>query len=309
MTARGTEGGGGRARRLVGAGNKAYGWLKGVLGFYGTAVTVVQLLPAALALVAVFVTPTAWLSATLRRWVGLGALAGALVGMVVLARAAGPRALLGRGDPVGRRSGRLAGLAWWGLGVGVVASAAFRLHLAVVDVSFVSSVPLLTPLLDFYLGGGRAAETLYNALAAALAGVALAGLASGAPAGLLRWREARRARRELLEEGGALAALDEALASLASARSAVEAAKAQVAGMAVELAELRAAAGRDAPGRTPGGGVSAPAGAPAGKPGGDAASAPPGETPAPSGADGPATSAGDRPGRRAPRAADGRAHR
>src|SRR5690606_13744450 len=134
-----------------------------------------------------------------------------------------------------RRSARLVRQAWWGLGVGVAAAAAFRLHLAVVDVGFVSSVPFLTPVLDLYLGGGQGAATLYNALAAALAGVALAGVVAGAPAALLNWREVRRARRELLEEGGALAVLEAALRSLEAAKTAVEAAKAQVADMAVEL--------------------------------------------------------------------------
>ena len=289
MTAAKAGAGGGRgpASRAIGAGTKAYEWLKQALGFYGTAVTVVQLVPAVLALAAVFFTPTAWLSATLRRWVGLGALAGAVVGMFLLARAAGPRVLLGRGRRL--RATRLTGLAWWGLGVGVLAAAAFRLHLAVVDVAFVSSTPFLTPLLDFYLGGGPGAAALYNASAAALAGAAMAGLVAGAPAALLRRRELQRAREELAEEGGALAALDAALRSLAAARSAVEAARAQVDELALELADLRAASGRER-----------------GAPRGPGAAAGPS---APPSGDEPATSAAGPPGPPAPRAAAGRAHR
>lgn len=269
------------ARALIGAGSKAYGLLKEALGVYGTAVTVVQLVPAVLALLAVTLSPTAWLSATLRRWVGFGAVAGALVGMLLFARAAGRRGLLARVGTT--RSARLAGVAWRGLGVGLVAAALFRLHLSVVDVAFVAATPFLTPVLDFYLGGGPGAAALYNALAAALAGAAVAGFVAGGPAALLRRREDRRARRELLEKGGALAVLDEALTSLAAAKAAVEAAKARVGEMAVELAELRAAQGRGAPP-------------------GQAEAAPPGQA-------APATSAGAPPDPRAPRAAAGRAPR
>jgi len=284
MAARGPASRGARGaspKKLIGAGNKAYEWLKEALGVYGTAVTVVQLVPAVLALLAVFLTPTAWLSATLRRWVGLGALAGALVGMALFARAAGPQDLRGLVRGGAPRSGLLAGLGWWGLGVGVVAAAAFRFHLAVIDVAFVSSAPFLTPLLDYYLGGGPAAATLYNLLAAVLAGTALAGFGAGAPAALLRWRERRLARRALLEDGGALAALERALSSLEAAKAAVVAAKAQVADMAVELEDLRAAAG----GRSDGPEAAARGAAP------------------------PATSAAGRPGPPAPRAADGRRRR
>ena len=70
-TARGAD-----ASALIGASSRAYGWLRKLLTFYGTAVTVAQLVPAVVALVVVFVSPTAWLSATLRRWVALGAVGG-----------------------------------------------------------------------------------------------------------------------------------------------------------------------------------------------------------------------------------------
>ncbi len=234
------------ARAVLGAGSKAYGWVKNALGFYGTAVTLVQLVPAIVALLLVFLSPTAWLSATLRRWVAFGALAGALVGMAVFARAAGPRQLKDLVLGAGARSGRLAGVAWWGLGVGLAAAAALRLHLAVVDVAFVNAVPFLTPVLDFYLGGGAGAATSYNALAAGLAGLTLAGVVSGAPAAVLRWRERRAARLALLGEGGALAALDTALKSLESAKAAVESSRAQIVALSVELEDLKAGAGAPA---------------------------------------------------------------
>lgn len=210
---------------LLGAGSRAYGWLRKLLTFYGTAVTVAQLVPAAVALVVVFVSPTAWLSATLRRWVGFGALAGTLLGVLILARVAGPRSLRLRASGGSARGQRLATVAWWGLGAAIVSAAAFRLHLAVVDVAFVQSVPLLTPVLDYYLGGGPRAAFVYNALAAALVAITLAGVVAGAPAGLLRLRERRAARRSLFEEGGPAAALDKALEALELAKAAVERSK------------------------------------------------------------------------------------
>lgn|SRR5690606_26376091 len=226
---------------LLGAGSRAYGWVRKLLAFYGTAVTVAQLVPAAIALVVVFLSPTAWLSATLRRWVGFGALAGTLLGFLVLARIAGPRTLLARAGGGSARGKRLSTVAWWGIGIAVVAAAAFRLHLAVVDVAFVQGVPLLTPVFDYYLGGGPRAAFIYNALAAALVALAMAGVVAGAPAGLLRVRERRAARRSLLEEGGPVAGLDRALEALEQAKAAIERSK---------DALLRAAEARSEPGVT-----------------------------------------------------------
>lgn len=224
-----TRGGGSRRspdpNAIIGAGSRAYGWLRKVLTVYGTAVTVAQLVPAAIALVVVFVSPTAWLSATLRRWVGLGALVGTVIGVLVLARVAVPLARRALRDGGAVRARRLAAVAWWGLMAGVVSAAAFRLHLAVVDVAFVQSVPFLTPVLDFYLGGGPGAATAYNLIAACLAALALAGVVAGAPAALLRWRERRKARQALFEEGGPMAALEKALEALDQARAAVERSK------------------------------------------------------------------------------------
>src|SRR5690606_41110078 len=62
MAARGPasrEARGASPKKLIGAGYKAYEWLKEALGVYGTAVTVVQLVPAVLALLPVLLTPTA----------------------------------------------------------------------------------------------------------------------------------------------------------------------------------------------------------------------------------------------------------
>lgn len=240
----------GRAKRasdpktIIGAGSRAYGWVRDALRVYGTLVTLVQIVPAILALVVVFVSPTAWLSATLRRWVGMGALVGMVLGTAWLARVAGPRTLVDavRGGRV--RSGRLAGLGWWGIGTAVVAAALFRVHLAVVDVAFVQAVPVLTPVLDFYLGGGPAALRLYNVVAALLAAAAIAGVAAGAPAAVLRWRELRLARQEMLAEGGPAAALEAALKAVDAAKEALETSRRSVAAMAAELDELRAEAER-----------------------------------------------------------------
>src|SRR5690606_3725522 len=91
MAARGPASGGTRGAHpttLVGAGTQAYAWRKEALGGYAPAVPVVPRGPGVLARLAAFLTPPAWLSATLRRWVGLGALAGARVGMALFARAA-----------------------------------------------------------------------------------------------------------------------------------------------------------------------------------------------------------------------------
>lgn len=226
---------------VVGLGGKAYGWLKKALGVYGTAVTLVQLLPAAIALAAVFLSPTAWLSATLRRWVLAGALSGTVVGMLLLARSAGLDDL--RRLLAGKRIARakeLASLAWWGLGLALVAGTALRLHLATVDVRFVDSFVFLVPLFDFYLGGGRFAGVLYNGLAGVLSAALTAGLVAGGPAALLRWRERRAAYRNLATEEGPLGAIDEAIKALDGAKETLTAAKARMVELKVERDELAA---------------------------------------------------------------------
>src|SRR5680860_4977 len=180
----------GRQGQVLSAGARTFNWLKDAVRAYGTVVTLIQLLPAAVALIALLVSPTAWLSATLRRWVLAGALTGTVVGAALLAQRAGlwdlRRLLAGKRIA---RAKELARLAWWGLGVAFVAGIVLRLHLALVDVAFVDANAFLLPFFDFYLAGGRLASALYNLLAGALSAVLVAGLVAGGPAALLRWRE------------------------------------------------------------------------------------------------------------------------
>jgi hypothetical protein len=72
---------------ILGASGRAYEWLRKALGFYGTAVTLAQLIPALVALLAVTLSPTAWLSLTLRRWVLAGVIVGSAVGAATFALA------------------------------------------------------------------------------------------------------------------------------------------------------------------------------------------------------------------------------
>lgn len=235
--------------RVFDAGSRAYDWLKRGLGVYGTAVTLVQLLPAAVALAAVFLSPTAWLSPTLRRWVLAGSLSGTVAGMVLLASRARPRELrlllAGRSS---RRAKELRALAWWGLGVAVAAGALLRLHLALVDVDFGGRYRLLVPLFDFYLGGGSFAATLYNVAAGVLSGILVAGLVAGGPAALLRWRERRAAAEALSAAGGPLSGLDQALEALDEAKLTITAAKERLVALQLERDELAAlTSARDRP--------------------------------------------------------------
>ena len=234
--------------RLLDAGGKAYDWLKKGLGVYGTAVTLVQLLPAAIALAAALFSPTAWLSPTLRRWVLAGALTGTVVGMVILASRARPAELreLLAGKQLARAR-EFARLAWWGLGVALVAAVLLRLHLAVVDVGFVTSFGFLLPLFDFYLGGGPFASLLYNGVAGVLSAAVVAGLVAGGPAALLRWREKRAAVLALSGDGGPLSGFDEALAALEEAKLTLSAAKARLVELQVERDELAARLAKPTP--------------------------------------------------------------
>lgn len=257
--------------RVVDAGSRAYDWLKKALGVYGTAVTLVQLLPAALALAAVFLSPTAWLSPTLRRWVLAGALTGTVLGMAILARRARIaelRQLLASGPAAGRLLARAKGLgrlAWWGLGTALVAAVLLRAHLAAIDVAFAQRYSFLLPLFDFYLGGGAFAAALYNVVAGTLSAVVVAGLVSGGPAALLRWRENQAAARSLAGEGGPLSGFEEALKSLDAAKLTLTAAKARLIALQVERDELAARLELVEPGASTTGGSAArsrPAGPP-----------------------------------------------
>lgn len=239
-------------RGLVGAGSRAYDWVRKALGFYGTAVTLMQLLPAVVALLAVTLSPTAWLSATLRRWVSAGVVVGTVVGAALFAlalrawwRARGQKVPANAAPPL-RRLRRLAVV---GLSVAGVALVVLRVHFAVIDVGVVERYPVLTPVFDFYLGGSSWQAASYNVVAAVVAGVALAGLVLGAPAAAMHQRDRRRARAALLAEGGPLHALDEAAKALSGAKQALDSARATILGLTDERDALRAElARREAPG-------------------------------------------------------------
>lgn len=253
-------------RGLVGAGSRAYDWVRKALGFYGTAVTLMQLLPAVLALLAVTLSPTAWLSATLRRWVTGGVVVGSVVGTAAFAlalrtwwRARGAQASAKASPPL-RRLRRLATV---GLSVAGVALVVLRVHFAVIDVGVIDRYPVLTPVFDFYLGGSTWQAASYNVVAAVVAGVALAGLVLGAPAAAMHQRDRRRARAALLVEGGPLHALDEAVKALSGAKQALDTARATIVGLTDERDALRAElARRETPGAGRGGTAPAPAPAP-----------------------------------------------
>lgn len=225
--------------RILEVGGKSYGWLRDALRVYGTAVTLVQLLPVLLALAAVLFSPTAWLSATLRRWVLAGTIVGTLAGMVLLARRAGLADL--RGPLTGKlrdRATELSHLAWWGLATALAAAVALRIHLATVDIGFIESYQFMVPLFDYYLGGGRLAGTVFNSLAALLSAVLVGGLVAGGPSALLRWREVRQAEASLADEGGPLAALNVTVSALDEAKSTLSLFKQEFVDLRLERDEL-----------------------------------------------------------------------
>ncbi len=232
-----------RANVLVRLGSRGYDLIKKSLGLYGTAVALVQLLPAVVALLAVAFTPTALLSPTLRRWLLMGTALGSLVGMAVFASRAGLRTihLALRGSSVEGKTG-LGRLARAGLATALAAAALLRLHLAVVDTAFIRQAPFLTPVFDFYLSGGAFSTLLFNAGAALLAGVAMAGAVAGAPAALLGWREAHRSRAAAAAKGGPLAEVENAIKALDQAAAALKRAR----------EELTLAAAKQADGETTG---------------------------------------------------------
>jgi hypothetical protein len=211
-----------RVNPVVGLGVRAYGLIKRSLGLYGTTVALIQLLPAVVGLVVVLVSPTALLSSTLRRWLLFGSVVGSLAGMVLFGSRAGigniRKAL--RGERVARLTA-LANLARRAVVVAVAAGAMLRLHLAVVDVAFVTTYTMFTPVFDFYLGGGTWTALLFNAIAAVLMGVVMTAVVSGAPAAVFVRRERRRVRAALAVPGGPLEAMDEAVRALDSAKKAV----------------------------------------------------------------------------------------
>ncbi|HET8986770.1 MAG TPA: hypothetical protein VFN03_13525 [Trueperaceae bacterium] len=215
-----------QASGLVGLGSRGYALIKKSLGLYGTTVALVQLLPAVLALVVVAFTPSALLSPTLRRWMLAGSLSGSLVGMLLFASRAGLRGIhvVLRGGSA-KPTGALGRLARTGLVIAAGAFVVLRLHLALVDTTFIQQFTVLTPVFDYYLSGRAFAGVLFNGVAAILTCVMLAGLVAGAPAALLNRREARRRRAQQGERSGALGAVEDALAALEKATKALERAR------------------------------------------------------------------------------------
>ncbi|MFO7543877.1 MAG: hypothetical protein R6W77_00110 [Trueperaceae bacterium] len=264
---------------ILNAGGRAYEWVRKALGFYGTAVTLAQLIPALVALLAVTLSPTAWLSLTLRRWVLAGVIVGSVVGAAVFAltmrrllrvdrtaeaRTAEWRHAAGQGaegrdreEPTAieraakERDGkgsagttapptRLRALAFWGLGTAVLALGLLRLHFAVVDVGVIERWPVLTPVFDFYLGGAPWQATSYNVVAALFSATALVGIVLGAPAAAMLRRDRRRARAKLAGEGGPLHAIAAAEKALTSAKSALSVARSTITSLTDERDSLRA---------------------------------------------------------------------
>lgn len=264
---------------ILSAGGRAYDWVRKALGFYGTAVTLAQLIPALLALLAVTLSPTAWLSLTLRRWVLAGVIVGSIVGAVAFAITTRRWLRVGRVTGAGTgdaratdvrttdvrttdapttdapttddRSGksasrtvappsRLRALATWGLGAAGAALVILRLHFAVVDVGVIERWPVFTPVFDFYLGGEAWQAKTYNVVAAALSAAALVGIVLGAPAAAMLARDRRRARAELAAKGGPLHAIAEAEKALAGAKSALSVARSTITSLTEERDSLRA---------------------------------------------------------------------
>lgn len=128
-------------------------------------------------LLVVFFSPSAWLSATLRRWALGGTVVGAALGALLLAR-------------VGVRTAHKQGLAFVALVALLVSGGLLRLHLAIADVLFVERWPLLVPLHDLYLGSD-AGETAFDLVTALGFAVVVASATLGLPV-LVAWLRERR---------------------------------------------------------------------------------------------------------------------
>jgi hypothetical protein len=177
------------------------------LGLFGTAMKLAQLVPVALGLAVVFFSPTAWLSGTLRRWALVGVLVGSAAGMAAFA------SLRGRVEDRERFG---AGL----LLIAVVAAALLRLHLALVDLTFLERWSFLQPLHDLYLGSDLG-ETLFNVLTALGFAATLFCATLGLPS-YLRGRAERRQTETDAAAPGEIGKLKTALASLTSGIDALE---------------------------------------------------------------------------------------
>lgn len=189
------------------------------LGLFGTAMKLVQLLPAAAGLAIVFFSPSAWLSGTLRLWSFGGVVVGAVLGLAALAALA-PR--LAERERVGLGA----------LVLAVASAAVLRFHLALVDLGFLERWPFLQPLHDLYLGSDLG-ERLYNVGAALWFALALAFATLGLPT-YLRGRAERRAAAEVASSGTttgvrpALTALTDAIAGLEKANADLQAENARL---------------------------------------------------------------------------------
>jgi hypothetical protein len=207
------------------------------LGLYGTVVRMSQLAPMAVGLAIVFFSPTAWLSGTLRQW----ALGGVIVGSV-----AGAAALARYRARVEDQHEFAAGL----LLLAVVAAAALRFHLAVVDLGFLARWPFLAPLHDFYLGSD-VGERLYNVTTAAWFAAALFLAALGLPL-YVRGRALRRRAESERPAAADAARAEEALTTLkdviASLQATNEALQREHRRLAAQLAERDAAVAARGPG-------------------------------------------------------------
>lgn len=197
------------------------------LGRIGTVGKLAQAAPVVLSLLVVFFSPSAWLSATLRRWALGGTVVGAAIGAALLAG-------------VGARTAYKQGLAFVTLVVLLVAGGLLRLHLAIADVLFVERWRVLIPLHDLYLGSD-AGETAFDLVTALGFAVVVSSATLGLPV-LLAWlRERREAAaskrpddattiaRSLRELQGAVARQQERLDDVTRERDA----------MAAELAIVR----------------------------------------------------------------------
>jgi hypothetical protein len=207
------------------------------LGLYGTLVRISQLAPMAVGLAIVFFSPTAWLSGTLRQW----ALAGVIVGGV-----AGAAALARYRARVEDQHDFAAGL----LLLAVVAAAALRFHLALVDLGFLARWPFLAPIHDFYLGSD-VGERLYNVTTAAWFAAALYLAALGLPL-YVRGRALRRKAESERPTAADVARAEEALATLrdliAALQATNEALQREHRHLTAELAERDAAVAARSPG-------------------------------------------------------------
>lgn len=207
------------------------------LGLFAAAMKLVQLVPAAVGLAIVFFSPSAWLSATLRRWAVGGVLVGSLAGMVALAR-------------MGARANDRGSIAAGALLGALACAAALRFHLALVDLAFLDSWPFLQPLHDFYLGSDLG-ERLYNAVTALWFGLTLFLATLGLPLYLRGRARAERAEAEAAAPTGAAEAR-EALTKLSTGIDVLERANAALQEenrrLASELADTRARLDRTAHG-------------------------------------------------------------